>query len=99
MCESQSSLDVIAHFGGLFVACCFGGNNVYLTLAEWNARQPRPKSAETVRRWVRECRIVPAPVKDGREYLFEENAVKINPAQMQTSGLLKRIRNGESKKT
>ena len=42
---------------------------MYLTLQEWNARQRRPRSLETVRRWVRECRIFPPPVKDGREYL------------------------------
>ncbi|EFI2702672.1 excisionase, partial [Escherichia coli] len=43
---------------------------MYLTLQEWNARQRRQRSLETVRRWVRECRIFPPPVKDGREYLF-----------------------------
>ncbi|EAA2366678.1 excisionase, partial [Escherichia coli] len=26
---------------------------MYLTLQEWNARQRRPRSLETVRRWVR----------------------------------------------
>ncbi|ENA4074589.1 excisionase, partial [Escherichia coli] len=26
---------------------------MYLTLQEWNARQRRPRSPETVRRWVR----------------------------------------------
>lgn len=40
---------------------------MYLTLQEWNARQRRPRSLETVRRWVRECRIFPPPVKDGSE--------------------------------
>ncbi|ENB4544846.1 excisionase, partial [Escherichia coli] len=29
---------------------------MYLTLQEWNARQRRPRSLETVRRWVRKCR-------------------------------------------
>ncbi|MDA6874924.1 excisionase, partial [Escherichia coli] len=48
---------------------------MYLTLKEWNARQLRPRNPETVRRWVRECRIFPPPVKDGREYLFHESAV------------------------
>ncbi|EEQ2022077.1 excisionase [Escherichia coli] len=52
---------------------------MYLTLQEWNARQRRPRSLETVRRWVRECRIFPPPVKDGREYLFHESAVKVEP--------------------
>ncbi|OSP27960.1 excisionase, partial [Escherichia coli] len=27
---------------------------MYLTLQEWNARQRRPRSLETIRRWVRE---------------------------------------------
>ncbi|MDM4902362.1 excisionase [Escherichia coli] len=31
---------------------------MYLTLQEWNARQRRPRSLETVRRWVRECRWI-----------------------------------------
>nr|WP_032176314.1 excisionase [Escherichia coli] len=31
---------------------------MYLTLQEWNARQRRPRSLETVRRWVRECRVM-----------------------------------------
>ena len=51
---------------------------MYLTLQEWNARQRRPRSLETVRRWIRECRIFPPPVKDGREYLFHESAVKVD---------------------
>ncbi|HFZ1100385.1 TPA: excisionase [Raoultella ornithinolytica] len=36
-----------------------------ITLKEWNQRQPRPRSLETVRRWVRESKIYPAPKKDG----------------------------------
>jgi hypothetical protein len=71
---------------------------MYLTLPEWNARQRKPRSIETVRRWVRECRIVPAPVKDGREYLFHERAVKIDPSELQTGSLLKRIRHGKKAK-
>ena len=71
---------------------------MYLTLPEWNARQPRPRSLETVRRWVRECRIAPPPKKDGREYLFHESAVKVDITQPATGGLLKRIRDGQKKK-
>ncbi|MBB8698193.1 excisionase, partial [Escherichia coli] len=67
---------------------------MYLTLQEWNARQRRPRSLETVRRWVRECRIFPPPVKDGREYLFHESAVKVDLNRPVTGSLLKRIRNG-----
>ncbi|EFW8403912.1 phage integrase Arm DNA-binding domain-containing protein [Shigella dysenteriae] len=51
---------------------------MYLTLKEWNARQLRPRSPETVRRWVRECKIFPPPIKDGREYLFHESAKKLH---------------------
>ncbi|NIY47324.1 excisionase [Cedecea colo] len=72
---------------------------MYLTLPEWNARQRKPRSLETVRRWVRECRIVPAPTKDGREYLFDENAVKVDPLQHPTGSLLKRIRYGKKAKS
>lgn len=49
-----------------------------LTLKEWNSRLPRPRSEETVRRWIRAGKIYPAPVLDGREYLFDENAVRID---------------------
>ncbi|EFZ49658.1 excisionase [Shigella sonnei 53G] len=49
-----------------------------MTLKEWNARQLRPRSPETVRRWVRECKIFPPPIKDGREYLFHESAKKLH---------------------
>lgn len=71
---------------------------MYLTLPEWNARQLRPKSLETVRRWVRECRISPPPIKDGREYLFHESAVKINNSSTTTGSLVKRIKNGKKAK-
>ncbi|HAC6881518.1 TPA_asm: excisionase [Salmonella enterica subsp. enterica serovar Java] len=71
---------------------------MYLTLPEWNARQPRPRSLETVRRWVRECRISPPPIKDGREYLFHEAAVKINNSSTITGSLVKRIKNGKKEK-
>ena len=71
---------------------------MYLTLPEWNARQPRPRSHETVRRWVRECRIYPPPMKYGREYLFEENAVKVDSGGIPSGNLLKRITNGKKAK-
>lgn len=50
-----------------------------ITLREWNDRQPRPRCMEQVRRWVREHRLYPPPRLDGREYLIEEGAVKIDP--------------------
>ncbi|WP_337961325.1 excisionase [Escherichia albertii] len=54
---------------------------------------------ETIRRWVRECRIFPPPVKDGREYLFHESAVKVDLNRPVTGSLLKRIRNGKKAKS
>lgn len=83
----------------LFLACNCGDFAMYLTLQEWNARQRRPRSLETVRRWVRECRIFPPPVKDGREYLFHESAVKVDLNRPVTGSLLKRIRNGKKAKS
>ncbi|EOT1889963.1 excisionase [Citrobacter werkmanii] len=71
---------------------------MYLTLPEWNARQRRPRSLETVRRWVRDCLIYPPPEKDGREYLFHEKAVKINRNKVATGSLVKRIKNGKTQK-
>ena len=82
-----------------FLACNCGDFAMYLTLQEWNARQRRPRSLETVRRWVRECRIFPPPVKDGREYLFHESAVKVDLNRPVTGSLLKRIRNGKKAKS
>jgi predicted site-specific integrase-resolvase len=67
-----------------------------LTLKEWNSRLPRPRSEETVRRWVRAGKIYPAPVLDGREYLFDENAVRIDPQNPRAS-LLSRIRSDQGK--
>jgi len=54
----------------------------YITLKEWNARQLRPRSLEQVRRWVRSGKLFPPPILDGREYLIQESAVKINPTQL-----------------
>jgi predicted site-specific integrase-resolvase len=72
-----------------------------ITLKEWNSRQPRPKSAETVRRWVRAGKIYPAPELDGREYLFDDRAIKINPSNLPKQSakqLLDRIRDGKNTK-
>jgi len=52
----------------------------YITLREWNERQPKPRSIEQVRRWVRSGKLYPPPYLDGREYLIQETAVKINPS-------------------
>ncbi|EJV9554109.1 excisionase, partial [Salmonella enterica subsp. enterica serovar Kentucky] len=43
-------------------------------------------------------RISPPPLKDGREYLFHENAVKIDVKNKPTGRLLKRIRDGKKAK-
>ena len=69
-----------------------------ITLKEWNARQPRPRNLETVRRWVRQSKIYPAPKKDGVEYLFQETAIKVEPSQSSTCGLLRRMTGGKKKK-
>lgn len=70
-----------------------------ITLKEWNARQPRPRSLEQVRRWVRNGKIFPAPVLDGREYLFEEGAKKISAHSTGTANsLLNRVKNGKKQK-
>lgn len=71
-----------------------------LTLGEWNNRLPRPRSHETVRRWIRAGRIYPAPVLDGREYLFDERAVKIDLKTQRPpmNTLLTRIKNGPESK-
>nr|WP_250151977.1 dATP/dGTP pyrophosphohydrolase domain-containing protein [Escherichia coli] len=44
-------------------------------------------------------RIFPPPVKDGREYLFHESAVKVDLNRPVTGSLLKRIRNGKKAKS
>ena len=69
-----------------------------ITLKEWNARQPRPRNLETVRRWVRQSKIYPAPKKDGVEYLFQETAIKVESSQSSTCGLLRRMTGGMKKK-
>ncbi|WP_306278005.1 excisionase [Pantoea sp. Fr+CA_20] len=74
-----------------------------ITLREWNERQPRPRCMEQVRRWVRQHRLFPPPRLDGREYLIQEDAVKIDPRNPAATPQLKksltqRIRNG-SKET
>ncbi|WP_261832296.1 excisionase [Leminorella grimontii] len=54
---------------------------------------------EQVRRWVRAGKISPPPLLDGREYLVDENAVRINPASPSSSqphinSLSQRVKNG-----
>jgi len=70
-----------------------------ITLREWNERQPRPRCMEQVRRWVRENKLYPPPRLDGREYLIQDSAVKIDPRSAvtihhQKNSLTQRISNG-----
>jgi hypothetical protein len=51
-----------------------------IPLATWASRlfPVKTPSIHTLRRWVREEKILPKPVKTGREYRVAENAVYIN---------------------
>lgn len=71
-----------------------------ITLAEWNARRDRPRRMDTVRIWARNGLIQPPPIKDGREYLVEEYAIKVNSINdiSHQSLLLRRIGYGQNKK-
>ncbi|ASX25973.1 excisionase [Candidatus Williamhamiltonella defendens] len=72
-----------------------------ITLKEWNQKQPRPRCIEQVRRWVRAGIIYPAPRLDGREYLVQANAIKINPLSVKhhTGPTLMEKIHGPHKKT
>jgi predicted site-specific integrase-resolvase len=51
-----------------------------VTLDEWAADQFRtPPSQNTLRKWAREGRIAPAPVKHGRSYYVEVEAQYSEP--------------------
>ncbi|QNK69473.1 excisionase [Variovorax sp. PAMC26660] len=65
-----------------------------ITLAAWAAQQFDPPPAErTLRLWVREGRIVPAPLKIGRAYYVEPSARHIAEV-MADSRLVSRLRRG-----
>ncbi|MFS1538996.1 MAG: excisionase [Candidatus Phlomobacter fragariae] len=71
-----------------------------ITLAEWNARRNRPRRMDTVRNWARNGLIQPPPIKDGREYLVEEYAIKINSIrEISNSNLLQRIGHAQNQKS
>ncbi|HGJ5922625.1 excisionase [Arsenophonus apicola] len=55
---------------------------------------------DTVRGWVRNGLIQPSPIKDGREYLVEECAVKVNSINevSHKSMLLQRIGHDQNQK-
>ncbi|WP_413722657.1 excisionase [Sodalis sp. RH24] len=80
-----------------------------LNLQEWaNEVYSTPPSLSTLRRWVREGRIYPAPELHGKEYRIIPGAIyvdpkkkalkRIAPRQKRTSStgtLLEKIENGE----
>ncbi|MHC8396111.1 excisionase [Pseudomonas sp. LB3P93] len=54
-----------------------------LTLAEWASDHFRtPPSPNTLRKWAREGRITPAPIKHGRSYYVEPNAYYREPEKL-----------------
>lgn len=69
-----------------------------MTLEEWAADQFKtPPSQNTLRKWAREGRIAPAPVKHGRSYYVEADAHYSEPEQPPVralgGSLLSRIEN------
>lgn len=67
-----------------------------VTLDEWATDQFRtPPSQSTLRKWAREGRIAPAPVKHGRSYYVESDAHYSEPEKPQAmprgSSLISRI--------
>lgn len=49
-----------------------------IPLTEWASRRYAvPPSIDTLRRWVREGQIHPAPERAGRLYQVDENAVRV----------------------
>ncbi|ETF08375.1 excisionase [Pseudomonas moraviensis] len=73
-----------------------------VTLDEWAAAEFKtPPSPNTLRKWAREGRIAPAPVKHGRSYYVESNAhyqePDLQPVRIVGGSLISRIeraRNG-----
>ena len=54
-----------------------------MTLEEWAADQfQTPPSQNTLRKWAREGRIAPAPVKHGRSYYVEAEAHYSEPEKL-----------------
>lgn len=63
-----------------------------ITLMKWAAQAFDPPPAErTLRHWVKEGRIVPAPIKVGRSYYVDPDAKHIAEASRPTS-LVQRLR-------
>ncbi|PMV79482.1 MULTISPECIES: excisionase [unclassified Pseudomonas] len=56
-----------------------------LTLVEWAADHFRtPPSSNTLRKWAREGRITPPPIKHGRNYYVEPIACYREPEKLRT---------------
>lgn len=54
-----------------------------LTLAEWAADHFRtPPSPNTLRKWAREGRITPQPIKHGRNYYVEASSQYCDPEKV-----------------
>lgn len=69
-----------------------------MTLEEWAADQFKtPPSQNTLRKWAREGRIAPTPVKHGRSYYVEAeahyNEPEKPPARIAGGSLISRIEN------
>lgn len=66
-----------------------------LTLTEWAKDHFRtPPSSNTLRKWAREGRISPAPIKHGRNYYVEPNAHYREPERLDRttgSSLVERV--------
>jgi hypothetical protein len=71
-----------------------------LNMQEWLNKRYSKASAPsplTVRRWIRDGRIYPPPVKQGRSYFFHPDAEYMDPAQPLPE-LIRRIANGTTQK-
>lgn len=54
-----------------------------LTLAEWAAENYKtPPSPNTLRKWAREGRITPHPIKHGRNYYVDADAQYLEPEKL-----------------
>ncbi|WKN20873.1 excisionase [Azotobacter vinelandii] len=64
-----------------------------MTLDKWAEATFNPApNIQTIRKWVREGRIFPAPVKHGRSYYVEPDAQYIEPGTL--AGRIMRDRHG-----
>ncbi|SDT41655.1 Excisionase-like protein [Pseudomonas cedrina] len=54
-----------------------------LTLSEWAAENYKtPPSPNTLRKWAREGRITPHPIKHGRNYYVDANSQYLKPEKL-----------------